>query len=126
MKNLVNKRRFSRSSIEIAVKITSKGFASFDAIVVDMSMNGIQVETDKCLPEGTACEVDILIGHYKHELPLVAKGKVVRSQNRHIAIFFDSIGVGGSEEIQSMLLFHADDPEQCLHELEEAGITTDT
>jgi len=114
-----NARKFSRSRITIAARITPEGMDPFDVTVVDLSMNGILVKAEKDLPLGTRCDVCILVGHYMHELPLSAQGAVARMQDGNIAISFDNIDIGTSDEFQSMILFHADDPEQCLQEFED-------
>jgi len=122
MENSKNNRSFSRSNIAIATRLTPAGAASIDAMVVDLSMNGVLVKTDAVLEIGSKCHISMLIGHYMHELPISANGVVIRVQQGTIAICFDTIGIEAADELESMILFQSPDPEQCLNELEAIKI----
>jgi len=122
MESSNNSRAFSRSSISIATRLTPAGAPPIDAMVVDLSMNGVLVETDAMLEIGSKCHISMLIGHYMHELPISANGSVVRVQQGVIAICFDTIGIEAVDELESMILFQSPDPEQCLHEFEAIKI----
>lgn len=119
MKKQANARKYIRSNISIAARLTPAEAASFDVVVVDLSMNGILIQSDATLPIGSKCKVVMLVGHYMHELPISADGVVIRAHNSNIAISFNAIGIETSDELQNMILFHSDDPEQCLHEFEQ-------
>ncbi len=114
-----NAREFIRSDISIAARVTPVNKAPMDVMVLDLSMNGILVQTSQSLPMGYQCQVEILIGHYMHELPLCAEGVVIRAIENKMAICFNAIGIETSEEFESLILFHSDDPEQCLQEFEK-------
>jgi len=114
-----NARAFIRSNISIAARVTPVGQAPLDVMVLDLSMNGILVQTSQLLPMGSQCQVEILIGHYMHELPLCAEGIVIRATDNKVAICFNTIGIETSEEFESLILFHSDNPEQCLQEFEK-------
>jgi len=119
MSNHENARKYIRSNISIAARITPAEAASFDVTVVDLSLNGILVQTGTTLAVGSKCKVVMLVGHYMHELPISADGVVIRAQDRYIAICFDALGIETPDELQNMILFHSDHPEQCLSEFEQ-------
>ncbi len=112
-------RAFIRSDISIAARVTPVDQAPLDVMVLDLSMNGILVQTAESLPMGSQCRVEILIGHYMHELPLCAEGIVIRAIDNKVAICFNTIGIETSAEFESLILFHSDNPEQCLQEFKK-------
>ena len=114
-----NTREFIRSNISIAARLTPADAPFFDVHVIDLSLNGILMKTENRLAVGSKCSVVMLIGHYMHELPISAEGIVVRAHDGMIALCFDAVGIESSEELQNMILFHSDDPEQCLLEFEQ-------
>lgn len=120
MKKTKNRRKFIRSNISIATRLTPSGAPSINAIAIDLSMSGILVQTDATLEIGSKCHVSMLIGHYMHELPISAEGVVARVQKGIIAICFNAIGIDVSKEFESMILFHSNDPKRCLLEFEES------
>ena len=120
MKRSNNSRKFIRSNISIATRLWPEGIPPIDAMVVDLSLNGILVQTDVKLEIGSKCRISILIGHYMHELPISAGGVVVRNHDGMIAICFDAVGIESSRQLQSMIVFHSNDPEQCLQEFTQA------
>jgi hypothetical protein len=120
MKKSGNSRKFIRSNISIAIRLWASGVSPFDATVIDLSLNGILIQTDATLAIGSKCHISILLGHYMHELPLSADGVVVRVHDGMMAISFDAVAIESSKELQNMIVFHTDDPEQCLREFEQA------
>lgn len=128
MKKSGNTRKFIRSNISIAIRLWTSGVSPFDAMVIDLSLNGILIRTDATLALGSKCHISMLLGHYMHELPLSAEGIVVRVHDGMMAISFDAVAIESSRELQDMIVFHTDDPEQCLHEFEqvESGVNQAT
>jgi len=120
MKKSENTRKFTRSNISIAIRLWASGVSPFDAMVIDLSLSGILIQTDKTLAIGSKCHISMLLGHYMHELPLNAEGVVVRVHDGVMAISFDAVALESSRELQNIIVFHTDDPEQCLHEFEQA------
>jgi len=116
-----NGREFMRSNISIAARVTPVDAASLDVVVLDLSMNGILVQADRLLAMGCQCKVEMLIGHYMHELPLCAEGVVIRVAEDKMAICFNAIAIEASEEFESLILFHSNDPEQCLQEFKKVS-----
>jgi hypothetical protein len=84
-------------------------------------MGGMFIHTDEKLTPGTSYHIKILLGHFKHELPIGADGTVVRCIEGGIALKFDSVKIETAPELQSLIVFNADDPEQAAVEFSEHG-----
>ncbi|MDQ6993342.1 MAG: PilZ domain-containing protein [Mariprofundus sp.] len=118
MGEIENDRKFSRSQINITAQLTPVDLLAFEVGVIDLSLNGILVESERVLPVDSHCIVSIQFGHYKNEAPLSAKGKVIRSHDGKIAVTFDKDGSKRNDAFQSMILFHSKDPQKCLNEFQ--------
>ena len=116
-----NQRQYSRSQVNIAATLTPKDGEPFGAEVADLSMNGALIRTDKRLEPGTQCKLNMLLGHFRHELPLVADSTVVRCINHGIALKFDSVELESIPTIQNLIIDHAEDPEQSELEFSSHG-----
>lgn len=116
-----NTRKYSRSQVAITATITPSGGAPFDVEVADISMGGMFVHTDVTLSQGTECQIKILLGHIKHELPIGAEGTIVRSIERGLALRFGSVKIDTAAELQSLIVFNADNPEQAAVEFSRHG-----
>ena len=116
-----NQRQYSRSKVSIAATLTPEGSESFSVKVVDLSMGGMFVHSERMLNAGVSCSLSILLGHFKHELPLTAKWVVVRSSSEGIAIRFESIEMESIPDMQSLIIDHADDPEKTELEFSSHG-----
>ena len=93
-------------------------------MVIDLSMNGILIQSDTTLEIGRRCHISMLLGHYMHELPISAEGVVIRSHDNMFAICFDTVGIESAEELQDMILFHSSDPQLCLQEFKQLDAKT--
>jgi len=117
----VNVRKFSRSKVSIAAILVPKGGTPIDVEVVDISMSGIFVHADKKLAVGTRCQVKILLGHFRHEMPIGAAGSVVRCHDGGIAIKFDEVKIDTAQELQNLIAFNSEDPERTIVEFSQHG-----
>ena len=121
MTKQVNVRKFSRSKVSVGAILVPKGGTPIDVEVVDISMSGIFVHTDQKLAVGTSCQVKILLGHFRHEMPIGAAGSVVRCHDGGIAIKFDEVKIDTAQELQNLIAFNADDPERTIVEFSQQG-----
>jgi len=121
MKTYHNQRQYSRSQVSIAATLMFEGEEPFGVDVVDLSMGGVFLHTERKFAVGRACKVGLLLGHIKHELPLLADAKVVRLLEHGIALKFNSINVENIEPLQDVIVDHAADPEQAQVEFSKTG-----
>ncbi len=121
MKQYHNQRKYSRSKVAIAATLTPEGGDSFGVEVVDLSMGGVFVHSDQALKPGTICQINMLLGHFKHELPLVAGAIVIRSVKEGIALRFEDVKLQSIPVMQDVIVDHAEDPEQAAMEFSSHG-----
>jgi len=121
MKLYHNQRQYSRSKVSIAATLTPEHGEVFGAYVEDLSMSGIFMHTDKKLAAGSKCQVSILLGHFKHELPILADAVVVRSIKGGIALRFESIRLESFGGMQGLIVDHAENTEQAEMEFSSLG-----
>jgi len=91
MKLYHNQRQYSRSKVTIAATLSITDGETFGVEVVDLSMGGIFVHSDHQLEPGSDCQISMLLGHFKHELPIIADAVVIRSGKDGIALRFKSV-----------------------------------
>jgi len=121
MKLYHNQRQYSRSKVSIAATLTPEGGDSFGVEVVDLSMGGVFVRSDQLLKAGSRCQVSMLLGHVKHELPIIADAVVIRAMDAGIALRFESIRLESIPNMQHVIVEHAEDPDQAVMEFSSRG-----
>jgi len=121
MKQYHNQRLYSRSKVSIAATLTMQGGDSFGVEVADLSMGGMFIHSDKTLEPGSRCQVNMLLGHFKHELPIIADAIVIRTVKDGIALRFESVKMESIPGMQHIIVDHADDPEQTAMEFSSHG-----
>ncbi len=121
MKVYHNQRQYSRSKVSISATLTPENGDAFSVEVVDLSMSGMFLHTDHRLEAGSKCQVSILLGHFKHELPILADAVVVRSIENGIALRFESVRLESFTSMQDVIVEHAEDPAQAALECSSHG-----
>jgi len=84
-------------------------------------MGGVFLKTGRKLEPGTICKLNILLGHFKHELPILAEAVVIRSIEQGIALKFNDVKLETLPTMQNFIIEHADDPEQVQLEYSSGG-----
>ncbi len=77
----------------------------------DVSLQGLYVTTDKRLPEGTPCEVEIRLTGTSIRLSIHAEGRVARSDARGLGIEFDSFDPDSYFHLRNLVMYNSEDPE---------------
>jgi len=121
MKSYHNHRQYSRSQVAISATLIPASGKPFGVTVIDLSMGGVFLRTDQKLIVGSTCQISILFGHFKHELPLIAEAIVVRLLEHGIALKFASISIEAVEPMQHLIVEHAENPEQSQFEFSKQG-----
>lgn len=121
MKTHRNHRNYSRSKVSVGAVLSPEGGESFGVEVVDLSMSGVFLRSTTLLPMGTRCQLSILLGHFKHELPIITEGTVVRTDKDGVALRFESVKVESTAPLQQVIVENADDPEQVHMEISSHG-----
>jgi len=121
MKTHRNHRNYSRSKVSVGATLTPEGGDPINVEVVDLSMSGVFVRGITSLTMGSKCQICILLGHFKHELPIIAEGTVVRTDNDGVALRFSEVKVDSAPKLQDLVIDHADDPEKAHLEISSNG-----
>ncbi len=121
MKQCHNQRQYSRSKVSIAATLTPEDGESFGVEVVDLSMGGVFIHSDKMLDAGSRCKVNMLLGHFKHELPIIADAIVIRTLENGIALRFESVKLESIPGMQNIIVDHAEDSDQAVMEFSTHG-----
>jgi len=121
MKLYHNQRQYSRSKVSIAATLTPEGGDSFGVEVVDLSMGGVFVHSEQVLKSGSRCQVNMLLGHFKHEMPIIADAIVIRTIDAGIALRFESVKLESIPGMQHVIVEHAEDPDQVAVEFSTQG-----
>ncbi len=58
----------------------------------DISLSGMFVSSDKKLPIGTLCDIEILLTQMPNRMPLSQRGRVVRQEEDGMGIEFEMVG----------------------------------
>ncbi|HEY3399262.1 MAG TPA: PilZ domain-containing protein [Geothrix sp.] len=90
-------RRFRRIPISYQVKLVAEDRIIAFPTAIDLSMGGILVGGRERLPLGSPCGVAILLQDGEAKRRIVARGTVVRSDARGMAITFSKALDPGSE-----------------------------
>ncbi|PIP01738.1 MAG: PilZ domain-containing protein [Zetaproteobacteria bacterium CG12_big_fil_rev_8_21_14_0_65_54_13] len=121
MKTHRNHRNYSRSKVSVGATLTPEGGKLIDVEVVDLSMSGVFVRGITSLAMGSKCQICILFGHFKHELPIIAEGTVVRTDNDGVALRFSDVRVDSAPKLEELIVDHADNPEEAHLEISSHG-----
>ncbi|MBW1671424.1 MAG: PilZ domain-containing protein [Deltaproteobacteria bacterium] len=85
----IEKRRRARISFYTEIVLKAKGFeVAVNANLKDISMNGLFVETDKKIPIGTPCDIEIIMTGKSSKLMISAEGLVARQGESGVGIQF--------------------------------------
>ena len=116
-----NARKYSRSQVAITAILTPAGNMPFEVEVADLSMGGMFVHTDAKLAPGTKCHIRILLGHFKHEMPIEAEGTIIRTIKDGVALKFKSTKIEPVAELQNLIVSNSDNPEKVAVEFSNHG-----
>ncbi len=111
-----NKRKFTR--IHVALEAIT---AADDKIVIrghstDLSLGGTFIYCSETLPVGTPCHLILLLGGPDVKLGMPVQGKVVRVEDKGMAIEFGEIGQEGQKHLEKLLYYNSPCPEAILGE----------
>jgi hypothetical protein len=80
-------------------------------------MNGILLETPEAAPpEGTLCEIEIVVSETPAPVIIEARGSLVRSKAGTLAMHFSEIDIDSYDHLQQLILNNAKDPDRAEQE----------
>ena len=112
-------REFSRVPVQVRVMIRSEGRDIESKRSIDLSMNGIFVESDEPLPQGSKCEMTLLSDGGEPIVRVDCSGVVRRLTSEGMAIEFVDLTLDSYEHLQNLVRFNAPDLKAVENELKE-------
>lgn len=107
-----NRRNKTRVPFETQVIVrTPEAELTSQAGSRDISLQGLYVETDRDLPEGSRCEVEILLTGASTHLSIRVQGRVARKEAGGLAVAFESIDPDSYYHLRNLLMYNSEDPE---------------
>ncbi len=83
----------------------------------DISIKGLFVNTEKRIPVGTPCDIEILLTGTSTRLALTIKGIITRQDASGLGIAFDSMDLDSYVHLKNIVLYNASDPEDIEKEM---------
>ena len=118
------KRKKTRVHFQTQVTLkTDKSEIEAEANSKDISIQGIFVNTEKKIPVGTPCDIEILLTGTSTRLALSIKGVIARQEAFGLGIAFDSMDVDSHFHLKNIVMYNAPDPEDIEREILSSKIS---
>ena len=112
------KRKKTRVHFETRVTLkTDKSEIEAEANSKDISLKGIFVGTEKRIPVGTPCDIEILLMGTSTRLALSIKCIITRQDASGLGIAFDSVDIDSFIHLKNIVMYNASDPEDIEKEM---------
>ncbi len=85
----------------------------------DISMRGMFVTTDKRIPSGTPCKIEIVLSGTTSRLALNIEGVIARQDENGLGITFDSMDSDSFFHLKNIVMYNSSDPDAIEKEWEE-------
>lgn len=117
MKQENEKRAFVRVPFKISTTVRTSDRTIWSSNTLDISMSGLRLSTTESIPpEGTFCEVEIVLTESPEPVIIEARGSIVRSTPGTLAVHFSEIDVDSYDHLQQLILNNSVDPEKAEQE----------
>ncbi len=83
----------------------------------DISLKGIYLLVDRPLPVDTPCMIQLMLSGISSELTLNIRGRVVRVDDRGMALEFDEMDTDSLIHLKNILYYNSGDPDRIDAEL---------
>jgi len=111
------KREFVRVPFKMGTTVRTSGRTIRSSNTLDISMNGLRIATTETVPpEGTVCEVEIVLAEAPDPVIIETRGSIVRSEPGTLAVHFSVIDVDSYEHLRQLILNNSEDPERAEKE----------
>jgi len=112
-----DKREFLRVPFRMGTTVRTGDRTIWSSSTLDISMNGIRVAmTESVPPEGTICEVEIVLAEDPELMIIEARGSIVRSNPGTLAVHFSEVDIDSYEHLRKLILNNSEDPERAEKE----------
>ena len=112
-----DKREFLRVPFRINTTVRTSDRTIWSSNTLDVSINGLRVATTEAVPpEGTFCEVEIVLAEPPEPVIIEARGSIVRSEQGTLAVHFSEVDVDSYEHLRQLVLNNSQDPDRAEKE----------
>ncbi len=119
MKPENEKREFVRVPFRMGTTVRTSDRTIRSGSTLDVSMNGLRIATTEIVPpEGTFCEVEIVLAEAPEPVVIEARGSIVRSKPGTLAVHFSEVDVDSYEHLRQLILNNSGDPERAEKEFD--------
>jgi hypothetical protein len=91
------------------------------AVIRDISINGLFVETEAELTEGQSCRVVVHLGQTA-DIFLTVQGRVSRVGEGGLGIAFESIDPDSFDHLRKLVLYNSPQPDRIENEFKKPGL----
>lgn len=106
------KREFVRVPFRMETSVRTADRTIWSGSTLDISMSGLRVATtDTVPPEGTPCEIEIVLADDPSPAIIEARGTIVRSAAGTLAVHFTEVDLDTFEHLQQLILNNSADPD---------------
>lgn len=117
MKQENEKREFVRVPFIMGTTVRTSHRTIWSSTTLDISMNGLRVATTENVPpEGTLCEVEIVLAETPEPVIIEARGSIVWSETGTLAVHFSEVDVDSYDHLRQLILNNSEDPERAEKE----------
>ena len=116
----MSEERREKTRVHFKTQVTLKADESkivSEANSKDISIRGMFVNTEKKMPVGTPCDIEILLTGTSTKLALNIKGIVTRQDATGLGISFDSMDLDSHFHLKNIIMYNASDPEEIEDEV---------
>jgi hypothetical protein len=116
-REMEEKRRFMRVPFNTEVEIQANDHTIRSTKGINISLSGLRMSIEQDAPPvGASCQVKITLSMSEHRVAIDAKGNVIRSDPRHVAIRFTELDLDSYHHLRQLIINNAEDPEQAERE----------
>lgn len=114
-----NKREFTRSTVGLAVEITTASGGVIEAMGSDVGLKGLHVSCPNPLAVGTECTTTLVLQEGEEGVRVQAEGKVVRADDSGMGIEFTGLDADSVEDLHKLLMYNSPDVDRTLFEFQQ-------
>jgi hypothetical protein len=117
-KHAREKRAFIRVPLRMNTSLRTRDRTIWSSSTLDISMSGLRIASSEAPPpEGTPCEIEIVLAEKPSSVIIDAGGTIVRSEPGTLAVHFTEVDIDSYEHLRLLILNNAEDPDRAEQEV---------
>lgn len=110
-----NRRFYSRANVGVRAELGYKGMVQ-KTRVKDASLGGVFLADIENVPEGSQCEVTIILEGIEPEIRIPLVGNIVRVTEDGVGFHIEHLDPDQVSHLRNLVLYNSEDPEQIMTE----------